>query len=119
MTLDKYNELVRLVGELNENRTPLSKRNYLPYLASDIWHFRTIGYKIAHDNTCQRCHKQFEKNLCLHHRSYKNLGCEELNDVILYCRNCHAKVEAKLENGDIEHYPNIERPPDTNTIDNW
>lgn len=118
MTLDQYHELERFIGELNYGKTPLSQRNYKPYLKSPTWKFRTNAYKIAHDNTCQRCGKQFTKNLCLHHRHYKTLGCEEMNDVILYCRNCHAKVETKLENGEIENYANIERPKEQAT-DTW
>lgn len=42
---------------------------------------------------CEYCGE--DKDLILHHLTYKRLGCEEFEDVVLICRNCHSKVHGR------------------------
>jgi len=52
------------------------------------------------DVKCECC----GKNKCkfnVHHRSYKNLGNENFNDLILVCENCHLEIHARHDHGQV------------------
>lgn len=68
----------------------LKSMPYASYLKTEHWiHFR--GEVIKHYNgKCAVCNS--EKELNVHHRSYKNRGRETFNDVVLLCRDCHSKI---------------------------
>mgnify|MGYP000739796043 CR=1 FL=1 len=65
------------------------KIEYEKYLESNHWKeirkkaLKRAGYK------CQLCASNKELNV--HHNTYKNLGHEDLNDLVVLCRNCHKK----------------------------
>jgi len=59
------------------------------YLESEYWKkFRDYCIKKA-EYRCLECKK--EGHLDVHHLTYKNLGSESLEDVIVLCRDCHEK----------------------------
>ena len=65
---------------------------YASYLKTEHWrHFRDEVIK-HYDGKCAVCNS--EKDLNVHHRSYKNRGRETFNDVVLLCRDCHSKIHA-------------------------
>lgn len=59
------------------------------YLKSDHWQ-KKRAQALAHANwACQLCNG---KNLLnVHHRTYENLGCEHITDLIVLCKSCHDK----------------------------
>lgn len=75
----------------------LSKRQkeYRKYLGSEHWietkalAKRRAGYK------CQLCGNT--RYLQVHHNNYSRLGHEQDNDLIVLCRNCHAKYHNKYK----------------------
>jgi len=62
---------------------------YQEYLKTDHWIRVSILAKENADNKCQLCNSN--GHLHTHHRTYKNLGHEKLNDVIVLCQACHEK----------------------------
>jgi hypothetical protein len=73
-------------------RTVFGKQAYLDYLQSDTWKQVKLRYlKSKSKKRCYVCWKPYENNGCFdfHHKTYKNLGCERLMDLVILCRNCH------------------------------
>ncbi|MFN3528594.1 MAG: HNH endonuclease [Bacteroidia bacterium] len=66
---------------------------YLSHLQSNYW--RSIRLQVLERDEwlCQSCKQT--KAIDVHHLTYKNLGNEELNDLISYCRPCHDEVHNK------------------------
>jgi len=78
-----YNDFVDLYSK--EKR----KEEYREYLESNHW--KEIRKK-ALDRAGRKCQLCSSKtNLNVHHNTYKNLGHEDLNDLVVLCRNCHKK----------------------------
>jgi len=68
---------------------------YKLYLKTEHWqHFRIEALKF-YQHKCQLCNEK-EKQLDVHHRDYKNLGCETFNDVIVLCDPCHKTFHDSL-----------------------
>lgn len=68
----------------------LKSMPYKSYLKTEHWqHFRKEVIE-HYDGKCAVCNS--EKDLNVHHRSYKNRGRETFNDVVLLCRDCHSKI---------------------------
>ena len=73
----------------------LQKLPYSEYLKSPHWQrIRQSALKRA-GGRCQLCNAQ-NRPLDTHHRTYERRGCEEPEDVIVLCRDCHAKFHGKL-----------------------
>ncbi|WP_027368955.1 HNH endonuclease [Desulfocurvibacter africanus] len=73
----------------------LDKRVYEAYLASPEW--KKFREKALENNFyfgkyhCQRCGWDFPRDkLEIHHKHYRTLGRERLEDVLALCRHCHA-----------------------------
>lgn len=47
-----------------------------------------------HGRACQACGKK--KNLHVHHLDYSNLGKEEMGDLRILCKKCHADLHKKF-----------------------
>lgn len=72
----------------------LNYSNYKSYLESKHWQdLRKRFYKsklvkkIDNKIVCYSCEEI--KPLSLHHKTYKRMGKEKLNDLVLLCQNCH------------------------------
>lgn len=64
----------------------MNKLEYKEYLNSSHW--RAFRKKIySNRKRCQRC--TGNKNLNIHHVTYKNLGNESEDDVLVLCNTCH------------------------------
>ena len=61
------------------------------YLKSKHWQqMRKIVYE-KYKGKCQRCGDCIPLGMAnVHHRTYKRIGNENINDLILYCNKCHA-----------------------------
>jgi 5-methylcytosine-specific restriction endonuclease McrA len=68
---------------------------YKEYLQSKYWKTRSKKEKTWAKHICQLCKKNF-KYLDVHHLSYKNLGHERKKDLLVVCRNCHAKLHGVI-----------------------
>lgn len=67
----------------------LWKSNYLDYIKSKPWKILSERIKQQRGNKCQLCSKT--NNIQVHHNTYKRLGKEEDNDLIVLCESCHIK----------------------------
>lgn len=69
---------------------------YAEYLNSEHWkNIRNL--LLENTKTCSKCKKEFSKSyLRIHHKSYKNLGNENINeDLQVLCNSCHKKLHAR------------------------
>jgi len=63
-------------------------KNYHNYINSKPWKLLSTKMKEKAGWKCQVCNE--DKNLNVHHRTYKRLGCENENDLIVLCAKCHS-----------------------------
>ena len=70
---------------------------YEAYLRSPEWQAKRRERIELDHHTCQICCRQ-DQPLEVHHRSYRNLGNEEMDDLITVCRTCHKAITA-IERG--------------------
>lgn len=70
----------------------MNKLQYQQYLNSTHWRdFRRQVY--SKRKCCQKC--TAKKNLNIHHITYKNLGKETQDDVLVLCNDCHFRGHRK------------------------
>lgn len=77
---------------------------YEAYLKTKHW--RQLREKVyeTYNHECAKCHDIIPLHYAnVHHRKYKNLGKENMQDLILYCTNCHAKIHTKKKHVKIEN----------------
>jgi len=68
--------------------------SYKEYLVSPEWQrLKTLKLKQA-DNRCQLCNSPDKLNI--HHRTYKRIYEEDLNDLTVLCSYCHYRFHEKL-----------------------
>ena len=84
---------------LNQEKSKLehqrnTKLEYQDYLNSDHWKEIRIEALNRAGHRCQLCSSTY--NLNVHHNTYKNRGNEDLKDLVVLCRDCHAKFHDKL-----------------------
>lgn len=70
------------------------KVEYKEYLNGDHWKDIRLKALDRAGNRCQLCCNT--DNLNVHHNTYKNIGREDLKDLVVLCRECHAKFHDKL-----------------------
>ena len=75
----------------------MNRSEYEGYLRSEHWQDvrRRYWNSKLHDGCCYVCGS--DKNLNLHHKSYKRLGNEKLNDLIYLCKPCHTRAHLMLQ----------------------
>jgi len=61
--------------------------NYEVYMQSKEWFLRKQNVYEQRGGKCERCGSDFRTEV--HHLSYKNLGNEKDDDLIVLCRKCH------------------------------
>jgi 5-methylcytosine-specific restriction endonuclease McrA len=79
-----------------------NKITYKDYLQSEHWKdVRKRFWKSKlHNGTCYTCGSH--RDLQVHHKTYKHIGNEKLNDFVLLCGDCHKethKIEKKRPAG--------------------
>lgn len=70
------------------------KLEYKEYLNGEHWKDIRLKALDRAGNRCQLCCNT--DNLNVHHNTYKNIGHEDLKDLVVLCRECHAKFHDKL-----------------------
>ena len=73
---------------------------YEKYIHSNEWIEFKNKYYSCHKKCCFVC--KTNKNIHLHHKTYKNFKNEKYEDVIPLCENCHSKIHEKLKNNSIK-----------------
>lgn len=80
--------------ERTEGASAAAVRRHADYLNSDIWQ-RTRRLALEfYGGACCLCNSNLDLNV--HHRTYERLGDERLADLIVLCRDCHAKYHGKV-----------------------
>jgi hypothetical protein len=82
----EYRGLMNELGRRLANRPVLNLRDY----------YKTENWKRLRDEALMRASRQCalcprREGLQVHHRTYERAGREELDDLIVLCRNCHAR----------------------------
>lgn len=73
-------------------RAVVNHAGYKAYMRSPQWQeVRKRYWRSGLPKECFCCHAKGVP-LDLHHKTYKNLGCERLMDLTLLCRPCHDEV---------------------------
>lgn len=83
------------MGRFYHQLAALGFDSYDDYLASDHW--AQVRAQYAKSSRPKRCHACRSPRYQLHHRTYKRLGEEELDDLVPLCRGCHKAVHAWLK----------------------
>lgn len=83
-----YNDFIELSNKQKY------KKEYQEYLSSDHWKETRLKALSIAGNRCQLCSSR--DNLNVHHNTYANKGNEDLKDLVVLCRECHAKFHDKL-----------------------
>ena len=78
----------------------LGYNSYKDYLKSEHWiNLRKRFYnskkvkrikEVYNKVLCEFCYGY--ENLNLHHRTYKRIGCERLDDLVIVCKECHYHI---------------------------
>lgn len=74
----------------------MNSLEYKKYLNSSHW--KEVKARYRQSKLIQECYICGSKNkIHLHHKSYKRIGNENLNDLIPLCEKCHSLVHFKLK----------------------
>ena len=65
--------------------------SYREYLASPHWAEVKLRFGEHSPRQCAACHKP-NIRLALHHKTYKRLGREKMDDLVYLCDGCHQEV---------------------------
>lgn len=70
---------------------------YCMYLRSNKWKSvkEQLLKKHKYNPFCFCCGTK--KNLCIHHKTYKNIYNENLNDLVYVCTDCHSKIHTIIK----------------------
>lgn len=66
--------------------------SYPEYLASEHW--QDVQRRFWASRLAERCAGCKGRPTQIHHRTYKRLGQEWLNDLVAVCRDCHVAIHA-------------------------
>jgi 5-methylcytosine-specific restriction endonuclease McrA len=79
--------------ELHERATTAEYRRHIHSLE---WQLLRIVMLIVHGSRCQRCGRHLtHKTGQLHHKHYRTVGHESLDDVEILCGRCHMRVHGR------------------------
>ncbi len=87
------NNDIKIEFKNNEEENKSGKEWYKEYLKTDHWlNLREEALKRA-GKRCQVC--GYRKNLQVHHNTYKNIGHEDIEDLVVLCWKCHKTFHHK------------------------
>ncbi len=72
-----------------------AKDKYAKYLKSSHWYKVRKQYLANHLYRCAKC-GMTHGILHLHHKTYKNLGNERMEDLQLLCEDCHSQTHIEI-----------------------
>ncbi|MBD0381299.1 HNH endonuclease signature motif containing protein [Paenibacillus sedimenti] len=65
---------------------------YANYIKTAHWIRARAAAISKHGKVCFNCKVTLEKDINVHHLTYERRGHEDLNDLIVLCRECHYEV---------------------------
>jgi 5-methylcytosine-specific restriction endonuclease McrA len=68
----------------------MNKEIYSAYLRTPEWKATRFMILEIRSHKCELCESTYR--LEVHHKTYKNLGCEPPEDLQLLCRSCHSSL---------------------------
>jgi len=89
--LKAYRKKLKTISKSHTGKFIDSKsyNKYLKYIKSSlIWKKKRQEALEYYDNRCCSCGSKF--NLQVHHKHYKTLFKESMNDLLVLCKYCHA-----------------------------
>lgn len=89
--------MIKEYGRRNYKLRALGHDSYKDYLKSKHWKELKKKKRDTRKAKCRVCHT--EKNLNLHHRTYKSIGNEHVGDVIWLCADCHNETHKLAQSG--------------------
>ncbi|MDB1924049.1 HNH endonuclease [Clostridium tertium] len=92
--LERKKEKIIYNDFIDSYKKESKKLEYQEYLNSPHWKETRLKALKRAGNRCQLCSST--NNLNVHHNTYKNKGNEDLKDLVVLCRDCHAKFHDKL-----------------------
>lgn len=92
--------------ELNNAKDFEMTFEYKMYIKSEPWKIIREMCLIRAGFMCEKCGKigkQMGGNstLHVHHKTYARFGCEDMDDLIVVCKNCHSNIH-RLKKYNIE-----------------
>ena len=82
-------------------------KEYAEYLKSDKWKLKRQQLFEERGKTCERC--KSEKDIQVHHKTYKNIFNEKLCDLEVLCKICHQNHHKKKIEKNIKEKPKKEK----------
>ncbi len=76
-------------------------KKYQDYLQSDEWKAKKEMVFSVFWKHCQRCNS--EKDIHVHHSTYKNIYNEDINDLYVLCKRCHEFLHELYWTEDLEN----------------
>lgn len=79
-------------------------KNYQEYLKSKHWKLlrdRFKASKLYKGGICKLC--GYNNDVNIHHKSYKRIGHERLNDLLVLCQSCHNQLHNRYNNKTSKH----------------
>lgn len=71
----------------------MTDEKYKNYMRSDEWKAKREERLEVDNYSCAMCGRDLSRcKLQVHHITYKNLGNEQLNDLVTVCGSCHKKL---------------------------
>jgi 5-methylcytosine-specific restriction endonuclease McrA len=71
---------------------------YSIYINSAAWRKKRQEYwDSGKSNDCYVCGAPYRQGMHLHHRSYRRLGAEYLDDLVAVCESCHRDIHAEWD----------------------
>lgn len=84
---------------------------YKDYLKSKHWKNKRKVVLELKNNTCEYC--KTNKNLQVHHTTYKNIGDEKISDLMVLCEECHQATHRLIKETNkikyVKNYKNKKR----------
>ena len=83
----------------------MNKEEYQEYLKSEHWKEKRQAALKHYGEWCALCNSK--SDLQVHHNSYELLGDEDMGDLTILCKKCHASYHRKQEGVDLHFLTTI------------
>lgn len=74
---------------------PAREREYRQYLLSKDWHSKRMAAFEHYGRFCMACGTN--EKLHVHHKTYRNLGSENMQDLAILCFRCHDELHKEYD----------------------
>lgn len=83
-----------VMAAINQDECEIKPRraNYQQYMQSAEWFHKRQTVLLRSGGKCEICGNDARD---VHHKNYKNLGAEHMNDLQAVCRDCHTKIHRR------------------------